>query len=189
MLNVKDLDLPGIKLLTPTRFEDQRGNFCETFNQRRFSEAVGAHTEFVQDNESLSRSIGTIRGLHFQLPAEPQAKLVRVIAGRVLDVVVDIRAGSDTFGDHLAVELDGVAGRQLWVPEGFAHGFCTLEANTVVGYKVTGFFRSDLDTGLLWSDPALAIDWPVALDTAVLSDKDARAPGLAELKEQSRVFP
>ncbi len=188
MLTVKDLALEGPKLLGPTRFEDERGYFQETFNQRDFAEAVGRDVRFVQDNESLSQLAGTVRGLHFQVAPSGQGKLVRVVAGRLLDVVVDIRAGSATFGEHLTIELDAVGGLQLWVPEGFAHGFCTLEPGTVLNYKVTDFYSAEHDRSISWCDPELGIAWPVGAGEAVVSDKDAVAPSLAELKEQGSVF-
>ncbi len=185
---VKDLAIDGIKLITPTRFEDRRGYFSETFNKRSFCEAVGLEVRFVQDNDSLSRSVGTVRGLHLQMGPEAQAKLVRVIAGRALDVAVDLRTDGPSFGHHVTVELDAVSGNQLWIPEGFAHGFCTLEPDTVVAYKVTTHYDPAADRSLNWLDPELAIDWPVDPTRAVLSDKDATALSLAELKEQGIVF-
>ncbi len=188
MLNAKPLDLEGVVLISPTRFEDERGYFAETFNLRDFNDAVGIDVEFVQDNESRSTTPGTVRGLHFQMPPAAQAKLVRVLAGKVLDVVVDIRAGSATFGQHIAIELCPARGQQLWIPEGMAHGFCTLEPDTVLSYKVTDFYDPASDRSLSWNDPALAIEWPVAPDKAVLSMKDAAAPRLSQLKRVGHVF-
>jgi len=188
VLNAKSLAIDGVIRISPTRFEDDRGYFSETFNGRDFQEAVGLDVEFVQDNESLSMNPGTVRGLHFQLPDAAQGKLVRVLSGRVLDVVVDLRRRSPSYGRHLAVELCSTIGDQLWVPAGLAHGFCTLEAETTVAYKVTDFYDREADRGLAWSDPALGIGWPVEPSRAILSDKDAKASTLAELEEVGDVF-
>ena len=145
-----------------------------------------ADVDFVQDNYSLSRPSGTVRGLHMQSPPSAQNKLVRVLRGRILDVVVDLRRSSPTFGRHVAVELSSENGRQLWVPIGFAHGFVTLEPDTEVAYKVTGFYDKLCDLGLRWDDPALRIDWRVDPAKAVLSDKDREHPLLADLPA---IFP
>jgi dTDP-4-dehydrorhamnose 3,5-epimerase len=174
--------LPGVIVITPKKFGDIRGYFMETFRQSLFAEHVG-HWEFVQDNQSLSAELGTVRGLHFQLKPKAQGKLVRCIAGGLLDVAVDIRRASPTFGKHVAVELTAENGKQLWVPPGFAHGFCTLAANTEISYKVTNYYSAEHDRGLLWNDPALSIDWPVEAGKAILSDKDMRQPLLAELDD------
>ncbi|MDP7487945.1 MAG: dTDP-4-dehydrorhamnose 3,5-epimerase, partial [Alphaproteobacteria bacterium] len=136
----------------------------------------GIDTVFVQDNLSLSLRAGTIRGLHLQLPPHAQAKLVSVVSGCVLDVAVDLRMGSPTFAQHVAVELSAASGEQLYVPEGFAHGFCTLEAETRVAYKVSAFYAPDHEAGLRWDDPALGIAWPVAAGEAMLSEKDLTPP-------------
>jgi dTDP-4-dehydrorhamnose 3,5-epimerase len=188
LLNAKPLDLAGVTLISPTRFEDARGYFEETFNARDFADAIGHDVEFVQDNTSRSTAIGTVRGLHFQLAPGAQGKLVRVLSGRVADVVVDVRASSTTFGKHLMLELCAERGQQLWIPEGMAHGFCTLEPNTVLSYKVTGFYDPAAERCLSWSDPALDIDWPVDPDRAALSEKDAAAPLLSELRREGHVF-
>lgn len=172
-MDVKNLDLPGLRLLRPRRFSDARGYFSETYNERTFS-AAGIGVEFVQDNESYSAKRGTIRGLHFQLPPLVQAKLVRVLRGSVYDVAVDLRIGSPTYGRWDSVTLTAHDGDQLFVPRGFAHAFCTLEPDTVVAYKVDDFYSSAHDSGLIWNDPALAIDWPVQQGDAVLSDKDLK---------------
>ncbi len=173
-------DIAGLILLEPKKHGDHRGFFSETYSRRRLAEA-GFDAEFVQDNHSLSVETGVVRGLHFQSPPFAQAKLVRVVAGAILDVVVDIRRGSPTFGDHAAVELSAANWRQLLVPEGFAHGFVTLEPETQAVYKVTAYYAPDHDHGLLWSDPALGIDWGIAPEAAQLSDKDRAQPRLAEL--------
>lgn len=179
-VEARELDLPGVLLVTTRRFADPRGFFAETYNHRDFA-AVGIDRAFVQDNQSLSRPVGTVRGLHFQTPPHAQAKLVRVLRGAILDVVVDLRASSPTFGKHCAVELRGEDDRQFFVPEGFAHGFCTLLPDTEISYKVTDLYAPDCDRGLAWDDPDLGIDWPVAPEAALLSDKDRRQPRLRDL--------
>jgi dTDP-4-dehydrorhamnose 3,5-epimerase len=184
-MRIEDTALAGLRIITPTRLEDPRGFFSEVYNRRSLCES-GLDADFVQDNHSLSLAIGTIRGLHFQTDPFAQAKLVRVTKGRVLDVAVDLRSSSPTFGQHVAVELSADNWRQLFVPVGFAHGFCTLEAGSEVLYKVTAHYSRDHDFGLAWDDPALAIAWPVAPDAALLSDKDRRHPRLSELPS---VFP
>lgn len=181
MIDVEPTAIEAVKILTPRRFEDARGYFVETWNKRDFSEVSDA--EFVQDNYSLSRLPGTVRGLHMQSAPSAQNKLVRVLRGRILDVAVDLRRSSATFGRHVAVELSAENGRQLWVPIGFAHGFITREPDTEVAYKVTGFYDQACDLGLRWDDPALAIDWGIEVSEAILSDKDRTHPRLAELPE------
>jgi dTDP-4-dehydrorhamnose 3,5-epimerase len=180
MLTVTSTVIPAVKIVEPRRFNDSRGRFVETWNRRRFLEN-GIGLDFVQDNESGSALAGTVRGLHFQKPPNAQDKLVRVARGRVLDVAVDIRRTSKTFGKHVAVELSAENGRQLLVPLGFAHGFCTLEPDTVVCYKVTAPYSPEDDLGLAWDDPDLAISWPVAVAHVLLSDKDLRQPALRDL--------
>lgn len=175
------LALRGPRLLAPVRHGDRRGFFSETWSRAAFA-AAGIDCDFVQDNHSLSRVRGTVRGLHFQTPPFGQAKLVRVARGAILDVAVDIRRGSPSFGRHVAVELSARNWHQLFVPEGFAHGFCTLEPDTEVLYKVSAPYAPDHDKGLLWNDPALAIDWPVEADDAMVSDKDRAQPPLADLE-------
>jgi dTDP-4-dehydrorhamnose 3,5-epimerase len=170
----------GPLLVSVRRFADPRGVFVETYNRRDFT-SVGIACDFVQDNQSVSTHAGTVRGLHFQRHPHAQAKLVRVLRGRVLDVAVDLRAGSPTFGRHVAAELSAENGHMLFVPEGFAHGFVTREPMTEVAYKVTALYAPDCDGGVLWSDPALGIGWGVAPEAATLSDKDARLPTLSEL--------
>lgn len=173
--------IPGIVLLEPRRFEDARGFFSETYNARTLAEA-GLDLSFVQDNHTLSRDIGVLRGLHFQAPPYAQDKLVRVIRGRVLDVAVDIRQGSPTYGQHVAVELSADNWRQLFVPKGFAHGFCCLEENSEVIYKVTNHYAPSYALGLRWNDPALGIAWPVTDETVRLSEEDTRWPSFEELR-------
>lgn len=171
-------DLAGLLVVEPKRFGDHRGFFSETYNRARLAEA-GFDREFVQDNHSLSATPGTLRGLHFQTPPFAQDKLVRVTRGAVLDVAVDLRSGSPTYGDHAAVELSAANWRQLLVPVGFAHGFVTLEPDTEVVYKVTEYYAPEHDAGLLWSDPLIGIDWSAAPAAPTLSAKDAAAPGFA----------
>ncbi len=170
----------GPLLLSVRRFADPRGVFVETYNRRDFT-AVGIAEEFVQDNGSVSTGVGTVRGLHFQRHPHAQAKIVRVTRGRVLDVAVDLRADSPTFGRHVAAELSAENGHMLYVPAGFAHGFVTREPMTEVAYKVSALYAPDCDGGVLWNDPELGISWGVAPEAAVLSDKDLRLPRLAEL--------
>jgi dTDP-4-dehydrorhamnose 3,5-epimerase len=185
-MNQERLRIPDVVLFTPKRDGDARGFFSETFRQDAFDAAVGPST-FVQDNHSYSGEAGVIRGLHFQRPPRPQGKLVRVVRGAILDVVVDIRLGSTTYGQHVAQVLSAENWRQLWVPIGFAHGFCTLEPTTEVIYKVTAYYSPTDERGLAFDDPALAIDWPVAPEKARLSDKDRRHPKLAELQPYFRL--
>ncbi|HYD69444.1 dTDP-4-dehydrorhamnose 3,5-epimerase [Azospirillum sp.] len=180
--------IPEVKLLVPRRFDDDRGWFVETYNRRRLAELAGITEDFVQDNMSLSAAVGTIRGLHFQAPPHAQGKLVGVVAGAVLDVAVDIREGSPNFGRHVAARLSAAEGNQMYVPAGFAHGFCTLEPNTVVSYKVTDVYAPECDGGIAWNDPDLGIDWPVTAERAALSDKDRALPRLADLPPVFRLF-
>lgn len=180
-MQFEETKLSGVFLITPKRFGDARGYFMETFRASLFESEVGSFT-FVQDNKSFSAEVGTVRGLHFQLNLRAQGKLVSCAAGALLDVAVDIRQGSPTYGQMVKAELTAENGCQLWVPPGFAHGFCTLQPNTVISYKVTDYYSPDHDRGLLWNDPALAIDWPVTEDNAILSDKDKKQPKLSELE-------
>ena len=177
-MDVEATAIADVKIITPRRFGDHRGFFSEVYNKRALAEA-GIELEFVQDNHSLSAEVGTVRGLHFQTPPMAQDKLVRVTRGAVLDVAVDVRTGSPTYGKHVAVELSAENWRQLLVPIGFAHGFCTLEPDTEVMYKVTNYYSAEHDGGVAWDDPALGIEWPVK--DAVLSEKDRGLPRLADL--------
>jgi dTDP-4-dehydrorhamnose 3,5-epimerase len=181
-MEVVSLAIADVKLITPRRFTDPRGFFAETFSRRRFAEA-GLIADFVQDNHSLSRPVGTVRGLHFQRPPFAQAKLLRVLRGAVFDVAVDIRPGSASYGRHVAIELSAESGAMILVPEGFAHGFCTLAADTEVLYKVNRDYAPQHEGGLLWNDPALGIAWPVGPAEALLSERDRKWPRLAELAE------
>ena len=179
-LDVQSMSLAGVKLIRTTRISDLRGYFSETYVHRDFA-ASGIVDEFVQDNQSFSVAAGTIRGLHFQIAPFAQAKLVRVLRGKIFDAVVDLRRSSATFGKHLAVELNAESGDQLFVPVGFAHGFCTLMPDTEVFYKVTNVYSADHDRGLNWADPALGIRWPVNESQAILSEKDRALPMLSAL--------
>jgi dTDP-4-dehydrorhamnose 3,5-epimerase len=173
-------DLAGPLLVEVRRFADARGAFAETYNPRDFAE-LGIAECFVQDNWSRSDLTGTVRGLHFQRPPRVQAKLVRVLRGAILDVAVDLRRSSPTFGQHVAVELEEGDGRMLYVPGGFAHGFCTLRPGTEIAYKVSDLYAPACDAGVAWDDPDLGIEWPVAPAAVVLSEKDARLPRLRDL--------
>lgn len=179
-MDIEKTALEGVLILKPKRFGDARGFFSETYNKRSF-EALGLKLEFVQDNHSLSRDVGTLRGLHFQSAPFAQDKLVRATRGRILDVAVDLRRSSPTYLGHVAVELTADSGHQLFVPAGFAHGFCTLEPDTEVQYKVTNYYAPQHDHGLAFDDPAIGIAWPVTRDQAILSAKDRAQPRLADL--------
>ena len=179
-MKVEALAIPELKLITPAIFRDERGFFSQTYQRKALAD-VGIDRTFVQDNHSLSRSKGVLRGLHFQIPPHPQGKLVRVIRGAIFDVAVDIRHGSPTFGSHVSVVLSADNWSQFWVPEGFAHGYCTLEPETEVIYKVTDNYAPECDRGLAWDDPALGIAWPIAQLEPILADKDRRHPRLADL--------
>ncbi len=172
--------IPEVKEIRPIRHLDPRGFFSEIFRVDMLRRH-GIELDFIQENHSLSVDRGVVRGLHFQSPPMAQAKLVRCAAGSVLDLAVDIRRGSPTYGRHVAVVLSAAEGNQLLVPEGFAHGFCTLEPNSELVYKVNAYYSREHDLGLAWDDPALAIAWPVSAAAAILSEKDRRQPVLAEL--------
>ena len=178
-MEVTALSIPDVKLIVPKRFEDARGFFVETYNRRRLAEA-GINLDFVQDNHSLSREAGVLRGLHFQIAPHAQAKLVRTVKGRILDVAVDIRRGSPSYGKHVAEELSAANGAMLLVPIGFAHGFVTLEPDTEVIYKVTDYYAPDCDRGIAWDDPALAIEWRLGARKPIVSEKDGRHPRFGE---------
>lgn len=174
--------IPDVKVVTPEKHGDARGFFSEVYKKSDW-EKNGLNIVFVQDNHSMSAPVGTLRGLHFQTTPFAQDKLVRVVRGRILDVAVDIRRSSPTFGKHVAVELSAENWRQLLVPIGFAHGFVTLEPDTEVLYKVSALYSPENDRGLAWDDPALAIDWPLPPGGPLLSEKDKKWPRLAELTD------
>ena len=173
-------DIEGVVILEPRIFRDSRGYFFESYSQREFDEKVRAVT-FVQDNESSS-TYGVLRGLHFQKPPYAQSKLVRVVEGAVLDVAVDIRRGSPTYGQHVAVELTAENHRQLFIPRGFAHGFAVLSPRAVFQYKCDNFYAPQAEGAIAWDDPVLGIDWRIPASEAVLSEKDAKHPRLAEIE-------
>lgn len=177
---IQSFQISGVKLFTPRRIGDERGYFAETFRADLFAQHVGEFA-FIQDNESRSVRWGTIRGLHFQSEPHPQGKLVRCTAGALFDVAVDIRQGSPTFGQWVGEELTPDNGKQLWIPPGFAHGFCSLEPNTVICYKVTDYYSAECDKGLRWDDPVIGITWPDAADPETLSPKDRQQPLLTDL--------
>ena len=179
-MHVISTGIAEVKEIRPLRHRDPRGFFSEIFREDVLREH-GIDVPWVQENHSLSVERGVVRGLHFQSPPMAQAKLVRVGAGSVLDVAVDIRRGSPSHGRHVAVVLSAAEGNQLYVPAGFAHGFCTLEPNTEVFYKVSRYYSREHDCGMAWDDPALGIAWPVDAAEAILSDKDRRHPVLAVL--------
>ena len=172
--------IEGVVILEPKVFGDERGYFFESFSQREFEEKV-CKTTFVQDNESSSR-YGVLRGLHFQKPPHAQAKLVRVIKGTVLDIALDIRKGSPTFGHHVSIELSGENKRQLFIPRGFAHGFAVLSDEVVFQYKCDNYYVPHSEGGILWNDPALGIDWKLPEEDVILSEKDKKNVLLNELK-------
>jgi len=184
-MKIESLAIPDVKLLTPKKHEDPRGFFVESWNRRLLQEH-GIDIEFVQDNHSLSVPAGTLRGMHFQAPPFAQAKLVRCTRGSILDVAVDIRVGSATFGQAVTARLSAKNMQQMLVPEGFAHGFCTLEDDTEVQYKVNAYYSAECDGGLAWDDPAVGIEWPVTAETVLLSEKDQHLPKLAELDNPFR---
>lgn len=172
--------LPGLLVFEPTVFEDSRGYFYEAYNEKTFAQQ-GVTIKFVQDNQSCS-SYGVIRGLHYQLAPHAQTKLVRVLSGVILDVAVDIRKASPTFGKVYALELSAQNKKQLYIPAGFAHGFSVLSEMAEVLYKCDAFYNKESEGGILYNDPALQIDWKIAPDKAILSDKDSKLPGLADCK-------
>lgn len=182
-MKITPLEIDGLLLIEPSRIGDERGFFSETFRSDRFQEAAGPVT-FVQDNQSLSALRGTIRGLHYQKSPRAQGKLIRVTRGAILDVAVDIRTGSPTYGSYVAVELSADNWQQLWVPRGFLHGFCTLTDACEVIYKVTDYYSAEHDAGVRWNDPDVAVKWPVNESGAQLSQKDKTAPLLKDIGNQ-----
>lgn len=178
-MQFQSLDIQDVKLIKPNRIGDSRGYFSETFKQEWFREHI-EDVGFVQENESLSSEVGTVRGLHFQKPPFAQGKLVRCVRGALLDVAVDIRRGSPTYGKWVSAELSEEDGEQLWVPVGFAHGFMTLAPNTVINYKVTAPYSAKDDCGVKWNDLSIGIKWPV-MENYVISAKDTNQPNLVDL--------
>lgn len=179
-MNVIDTAIEGVKIIEPRVFNDSRGYFFESFSQREFDEKV-AKVVFVQDNESKSTA-GVVRGLHFQRPPYTQAKLVRVVKGKVLDVAVDIRKGSPTYGKYVAVELSEENKRQFFIPKGFAHGFAVLSDEAVFQYKCDEFYAPESEGAIAWDDPDIGIDWKVPQEDRILSEKDAHHPRLKDVE-------
>ena len=180
-MNVIRTEIEGLVILEPRVFEDRRGYFFESFSEREFAEAVGP-VHFVQDNESKS-SYGVLRGLHFQKPPYAQATLVRVVKGCVLDVAVDLRKGSPTYGKYEAVELSEKNRRQLFIPRGFAHGFCVLSDEVIFKYNCDNYYSAQSERAVRWDDPDLSIDWRIPAEDVVLSEKDRAHPALKDLED------
>ena len=178
-MKIESLAVADVKLITPKIIRDERGFFSETWSEKALTD-FGLEIRFVQDNHALSVAKGTVRGLHFQTAPKEQGKLVRCVRGAILDVAVDIRKSSPTFGRHVAAVLSAENWAQLWVPAGFAHGYATLEPNSEVIYKVTDTYSPAHDSGIAWDDPALGIDWPVTREAAQLSAKDKMQPKLQD---------
>lgn len=180
-MKIEPTSIPDVKIIIPDRYVDPRGFFSETYSQPKLA-ALGVDLTFVQENHSLSAKSGVVRGLHYQLPPFAQDKLLRVTRGAIFDVAVDIRPGSPTFGQCIAEKISAADWRQLLIPVGFAHGFCTLEPDTEVLYKVTSVYAPQHERGILWNDPDLKIPWPIAASDAILSDKDSKNPTWRESK-------
>ncbi|NTW45666.1 MAG: dTDP-4-dehydrorhamnose 3,5-epimerase [Candidatus Moranbacteria bacterium] len=178
-MNVIETEIPGVLIIEPDVFSDERGYFKETYSRERYA-AIGL-PDFVQDNLSFSRPVGTLRGLHYQAEPFSQGKLIQVVSGEVFDVAVDIRRDSPTFGKHVAVTLSAENHRQFFIPRGFAHGFLTTKPDTVFSYKCTNVYSRDHDRGILWNDSELGIDWPIR-EGLTISDKDRNHPTLAALE-------
>src|SRR6266536_1648640 len=179
--SARPLSIADVLLIASDRFTDARGYFTETYNRRDYV-PLGIDCDFVQDNRSLSEHRGTVRGLHFQYPPQPQAKLLSVLRGAIFDVAVDIRRGSPTFGCWCGATLTAETTEQIFVPRGFAHAFCTLEPDTEVFYKVDGYYAPSCDAGIFWNDPQIGTHWPLAAEAVVLSTKDVKLPRLAEIE-------
>ena len=180
-MQIETVAIPGLLILTPDIYTDERGWFMESFQAKRYQEILGSDIQFVQDNLSQSKK-GVLRGLHYQAPPFAQGKLVSVMRGRVLDVAVDIRFGSPTFGAHVVVELSAENRKQLWIPVGFAHGFVSLEEGTLFSYKCTNVYSREHDRGVLWNDPSLGIEW--GIDDPVVSTKDKQHPLLKDIPQE-----
>lgn len=179
-MEFRTFEIDGPFEIVPRKIEDERGYFSEIFRLEPFSKRVPG-VEFVQDNQSMSVRRGTVRGLHFQSHPAAQGKLVRCLAGMLVDVIVDLRANSTTFGRWISVTLSPEQNNQLWVPVGFGHGFCTLEPNTVISYRVTNYYSPDNDKGVAWNDPEIGVEWPACANPETLSQKDMKQPLLSEL--------
>lgn len=181
-MNIIKTTLEGVLIIEPSVFGDERGYFYESFNAKRFQEQTGIEVNFIQDNESKSK-YGVVRGLHFQSGEYAQAKLVHVAKGRILDIAVDIREKSPTFGQYIAVELSDVNHRQLFIPRGFAHGFSVLSEDAVFQYKCDNYYNPQSERGILWNDPSIGIDWQLPVSDIILSEKDKKHPLLKDLCE------
>ena len=181
-MNIIKTELEGVLIIEPSVFGDERGYFYESFNAKRFQEQTGIEVNFIQDNESKSK-YGVVRGLHFQSGEYAQAKLVHVAKGRILDIAVDIREKSPTFGQYIAVELSDVNHRQLFIPRGLAHGFSVLSEDAVFQYKCDNYYNPQSERGILWSDPSIGIDWQLPASDIILSEKDKKHPLLKDLCE------
>lgn len=184
-MRVSATDLPDILVFEPKLYTDERGYFYESFNHDRFEEAIGRKVRFVQDNQSESQK-NVIRGLHFQLPPSAQGKLVRCVVGEVYDVAVDIRKDSPSFGQWVGVHLSAENCKQLWIPEGFAHGFATLSESAVILYKTTDYYNPQAERTILWNDPKLAVDWHIK--QPILSEKDKNAPLIEQFLENNNGY-
>lgn len=180
MFTVQECSIPAVKLIKPKLFHDKRGFVCELTSERHL-ETAGINGRFVQENMSFSKTAGTVRGLHFQAPPHAQAKMLRVVRGRIFDVAVDVRAGSPTFGQHVSMTLDEADVAFFYIPRGFAHGFCTLTDDVTVLYKVDAFYAPESERGIRWDDPALKINWPVDPSKAIVADKDMALPAFCDL--------
>lgn len=181
MCMIKSLAISDVKLITPKKFCDERGFFSETYNQKAL-EVEGISSKFVQDNHSLSRDAGTVRGLHIQAPPFQQMKLVRVLKGSIYDVAVDLRKSSPTFGKYVHITITSESWSQILIPAGFAHGFMTLEPDTEVFYKVDNFYSPGHDCGVIWDDPDIGVEWPIDKGLVILSVKDQNLPRLKDLR-------
>jgi dTDP-4-dehydrorhamnose 3,5-epimerase len=179
-MEFRSFEVAGPLEMTPRKIQDERGYFSEIFRRNSFQDRAG-HIDFVQDNQSLSLRAGTVRGIHFQSPPAAQGKLVRCLTGKLLDVVVDLREDSPTFSQWISVVLSSDQNNQLWIPVGFGHGFCTLEPNTVISYRVTSYYSPEQDKGVAWDDPDIAIEWPDIADADTLSAKDRGHPRLTSM--------
>jgi dTDP-4-dehydrorhamnose 3,5-epimerase len=184
-MQIERLEIEDIFVILPAKHGDPRGFFSETYRSG-FLQKQNVDAQFVQDNHVYSAQLGVLRGLHFQTPPHAQGKLVRCIKGSILDVCVDIRRGSPTFGHHVAIELSAANWKQLWLPPGFAHGYITLEPDCEVIYKVTDYYAKDCERGVAWDDPDLAIDWRISVANLIISEKDRTNPRLADIKPPFR---
>jgi len=180
-VNVKETNLKGCFVLEPAVFNDERGYFMESFNKEKFKAAIGSNIDFVQDNQSISNK-GVIRGLHFQKPPFSQAKLLRVIRGEVIDIVVDIRKESSSYGKHFKIRLSESNKKMLYIPKGLAHGFLAVEDNTVFVYKCDQYYKKEAEAGIIYNDPDLGIDWEFSAEQIILSEKDKELPLFKNLR-------